>query len=96
MFSKYYWGENPSGHFKIGCGFPIDQNFSGGLEYEFEHAYYQAWFHYRFDRGDYMDMKLGIDGSPNEATVGIYLNKYMNLELVDYNSNFGLQFMLHF
>jgi hypothetical protein len=96
VYTKYYWGDNPSGNWKVGCGFPIDEDFSGGLEFEFEHLYRQVWLHYTFERGDYLDMKLGIDDSPNEATVGIYLNPHTNLELVNYKKDFGLQLMFHF
>lgn len=96
MYTRYYWGENSSNQWKVGCGVPIEDNFTGGLEFELEHSYRQAWLHYNFERGDYLDLKLGINHSPNEATVGIHLNRYTNLELVDYANNFGLQFIFHF
>ncbi|HBF37497.1 MAG TPA: hypothetical protein DDW50_09275 [Firmicutes bacterium] len=96
VYSKYFWGDNPSGNWKVGCAIPIDENFSGGFEYEFKHLYRQLWLHYHFERGDYLDMKLGLDGSPNEATIGIYLNRYTNLEVVNYRKDFGLQLMFHF
>ena len=95
VYTRYYWGENPSGQWKVGCGVPIGDNFTGGLEFELEHPFRQVWLHYNFERGDYLDLKLGIDNSPNEATIGIYLNQHSNLELVDYANNFGLQLMFH-
>ncbi len=96
IYSKYFWGDNPSGKWKVGCAFPIDDNLTAGFEYEFEHPYRQVWLHYRFERGDYLDMKLGLDDSPNEATIGIYLNRFANLEVVNYQRKFGLQLMCHF
>jgi hypothetical protein len=96
LYSKYFWGDNPSGVRKAGCAFPIDDNLTGGFEYEFEHPYRQVWLHYRFERGDYLDMKLGLNDSPNEATIGIYLNPSTNLEVVNYQKDFGLQLMFHF
>ncbi len=96
VYSKYFWGDNPSGAWKAGCAFPIDDNLTRGFEYEFEHPYRQVWLHYRFERGDYLDMKLGLDDSPNEATIGIYLNRSTNLEVVNYQRKFGLQLMCHF
>ncbi len=96
IYSRYYWGDNPSGYWKVGAGFPIEPNFTSGIEYEFEHAYKQIWFHYLFERGDYLDLRLGVGDSPNEATIGIYLNKYTNLELVNYWKDFGVQMMFHF
>ncbi len=96
VYSKYFWGDNPSGEWKVGCAFPIDDNLTTGFEYEFEHPYRQVWLHYRFERGDYLDMKLGLDNSPNEATIGIYLNRSANLEVVNYQRKFGLQLMCHF
>ena len=95
-YSKYFWGDNPSGTWKAGCAFPIDENLTGGFEYEFEHPYRQVWMHYRFDRGDYLNLKLGLNNSPNEATIGIYLNRYTNLEVINYQKDFGLQLMFHF
>lgn len=96
LYTRYFWGTNPSGYWKAGLGIPIEDNFTGGLEYEFEHGYKQAWLHYQFERGDYLDLKLGIDQSPNEGSIGIFLNNHTNLELVDYDDNFGLQLMFHF
>jgi hypothetical protein len=96
VYTRYYFGDNPSGKLKVGCGFPIDENLTGGLEFEVDHPYRQVWLHYNFERGDYLDLKLGIDNSPNEATVGVYLNRHTDVELVDYANNFGLQFMVHF
>jgi hypothetical protein len=96
LYAKYYWGDNPSGKLKAGIGFPIDEGFSSGLEFDFDNSYRQVWVHYDFERGDYLDMKLGIDDSPNEAIVGIYLNPYTNLELINYIGDFGIQLMFHF
>jgi hypothetical protein len=97
LYTRHFWGEspNPSGPWKAGLGIPIGNNFSGGLEFEFEHDYRQAWLHYDFERGDYLDLKLGMDNSPNEATVGIYLTPHANLEFVNYQHTFGLQLMIH-
>lgn len=93
VFTRYYWGDRL---LKAGFGFPINDNFTGGFEYEFNNDYKQVWFHYQLERGDYLDLKLGVDGSPNEAVIGVYLNKYTNLELVNYAKDLGLQVMFHF
>jgi hypothetical protein len=97
LYTRYSWGESPSssGPWKAGLGIPIGANFSGGLEFEFEHDYRQVYLHYDLERGDYLDVKLGIADSPNEATVGIYLTPHANLEFVNYQHSFGLQLMLH-
>ena len=96
LFFRKYWGINPSGQTKVGIRSIMAQNLSTGLEYELEHGYKDLWFHFQFERGDYLDFKLGLDKTPNEAVIGIYLNKNANLELVEYDNLFGMQLMFHF
>ncbi len=96
LFSRWYpFGKNPTGNIFAGCYFPLGPNFSGGFEYEFEHAYKNIGFHFQFERGDYLDLRLGID-SPTEGIIGIYLNDFLNLELVDCDNILGIQFKFHF
>lgn len=96
VFARGYLGENSGGKVKIGFKMPISTNLSGGFEYEFKQQYKDLWFHYQFERGDYLDLKLGLDNAPNEAVIGILLNDYLNLELAKIDKEFGLQLMFHF
>ena len=96
IFTRWYvLGENPSGNIFAGCYFPLAPNFSGGFEYEFQHSYKAIGFHFQFERGDYLDLRLGVNG-PTEGAVGIYLNKWYNLELVDCDNVLGIQLKFHF
>jgi hypothetical protein len=96
LFSRWYpFGKNPTGNIFAGCYFPLGPNFSGGFEYELEHGYKNIGFHFQFERGDYLDLRLGID-SPTEGIIGIYLNDFLNLELVDCDNILGIQFKFHF
>ena len=91
LFARgYLLGNDPSGKIFTGCYFPLGPNFTGGFEYEWEHSYKNIGFHFQFERGDYLDLRLGID-SPTEGIIGIYLNNQLNLELVDCNNNLGVQ-----
>lgn len=95
IFAKGILGETPGGNLKLGIKAPLASNLSGGLEYAPEDRFNNVWFHYRFERGDYLDLKLGLDGAPNEALIGIYLNKHLNFELAQYEKKFGIQLMYH-
>lgn len=79
-----------------GYRWPLSASLTGALEYEFDHHYKTIWLHNQFERGDYFDLKIGIDGSPNEAVIGVFLTDHLNLELVTYDDQFGIQFMFHF
>ncbi len=96
IYTRYYWGDYPGGRWMAGYRWPIATNLTGALEYEFEHYYKTFWMHYQFDRGDYFDLRIGIEGSPNEAVIGILLSDQLNLELARYEDRYGIQFMFHF
>ncbi|MGE5606432.1 MAG: hypothetical protein ACM3YE_12175 [Bacteroidota bacterium] len=96
IYTRYYWGDYPGGRLIAGYRWPISTNLTGALEYEFDHYYKTFWVHYQFDRGDYFDLRIGLEGSPNEAVIGILLNDQLNLELARYDDRFGIQFMFHF
>ncbi len=91
LFTRWYpFLNNPGGTIFVGCYFPLATNFSGGFEYEFEHSYKRIGFHFQFERGDYLELRLGIDG-PTEGIIGIHINDQLNLELVDRDNTFGVQ-----
>jgi hypothetical protein len=94
LYTRLYLGENPDGLTKIGFKFPISTNFYGGFEYETESYYKNICFAYRFERGDYLELNLGLDGSPNKALIGINMNSKFNLEIVKYDNEYGLQLMV--
>jgi hypothetical protein len=98
LFTRgYIIGKNPGGNIFAGCYFPLGPNFTGGFEYEFEHAYKNIGFHFQFERGDYLDLRLGIErDTPTEAIMGIYLNERFHLELIDRNNKFAVQLRYHF
>lgn len=98
LFTRgYIIGKNSGGNVFAGCYFPLGPNFTGGFEYEFEHAYKNIGFHFQFERGDYLDLRLGIErDSPTEGVIGIYLNERFHLELIDSNNNFAVQMRYHF
>ena len=96
LYARYFWGDHPGGRLSAGYRWQLASNFTAALEYEFDHYYKTIWFHNQFDRGDYFDLRIGIDGSPNEAVIGIFINDHLNLELVTYDDRYGLQFMFHF
>lgn len=96
IYTRYYWGDYPGGRWMAGYRWPISTNLTGALEYEFDHYYKTLWLHYQFDRGDYFDLRIGIEDSPNEAVIGILLNDQLNLELARYDDRYGIQFMFHF
>ncbi|HEX3048246.1 MAG TPA: hypothetical protein VHY08_26070 [Bacillota bacterium] len=92
-------GDDPYGNLRLGLNFPIAPNMTGGIEYDFEHYYKNLNFHFEFERGDYLDLKLGLEQSPTEAIVGIYLNDFVNLEMVDLlkqKNTLGVRLILHF
>lgn len=98
LFTRgYFLGKNPGRNFFAGCYFPLGPNFTGGFEYEFEHAYKSIGFHFQFERGDYLDLRLGLEGdSPTEGVIGIYLNERFHLEFIDRNNNLAVQLRYHF
>lgn len=98
LFTRgYILGKNPGGNIFAGCYFPLGPNFTGGFEYGFEHASKSIGFHFQFERGDYLDLRLGIDrDSPTEGVIGIYLNERFHLELIDRNKNIAVQLRYHF
>lgn len=95
-FIRKYWGSYPGGDTKIGILFPMGSNLSGAFEYDLNDEFKDLWFHFRFERGDYLDLTLGLDDGPNEALVGIFLNKHINLEFVKFDNRFGVQLMYHY
>ena len=98
LFTRgYFFGEQPGGNLFAGCYFPLSQNFTGGFEYGFEHAFKRLGFHFQFEHGDYLDLRFGLDAdSPTEGVIGIYLNERFHLELIDRNNNFAVQLKYHF
>lgn len=96
IYTRYCRGDYPGGRLMAGYRWPLSTTLTGALEYEFDNHYKTVWLHNQFDRGDYFDLRIGIDDSPNEAVIGIFLNDYLNLELVAYDDEFGVQFMFHF
>ncbi|HYH03991.1 MAG TPA: hypothetical protein VEC37_12875, partial [Bacillota bacterium] len=96
VFARVYTGENPEGLYRIGFQTPLSTNFYGGFEYEFENNYKNFLFNYRFDRGDYLELNLGLEGSLNKALIGFYINPRINLEIVNYDQKYGIQLMYHF
>lgn len=94
LYTRLYLGENPDGFTKIGYKFPISPNFYGGFEYETESYYKNICLSYRFERGDYLELNVGLDGSPNKALIGINLDSRFNLEIVKYDNEYGLQLMV--
>lgn len=96
IFFRDYIGSNPGGNYKIGFQAPLGPNFTAAFEYELEKKYKNLWFQYHFERGDYLNLSFGLDGAPNEANIGIVINNNLNLEFVNYDRQFGIQFMFHF
>ena len=96
VYSRYYWGDYPGGRLMAGYRWPLSNNLTAALEYEFFDYYKTFWVHYQFERGDYFDLRIGLEGSPNEAVIGILLNDQLNLELARYDERYGIQFMFHF
>ncbi|HEY8462899.1 MAG TPA: hypothetical protein VIM29_02595 [Bacillota bacterium] len=95
LFARVYTGENPDGLYKVGFRTQISHNFYGGFEYEFEHNYKNLLFSYEFDRGDYLEFNLGLEGSINKALIGFYINENINIEIVNYDKKYGIQLMYH-
>ncbi len=95
-FIRKYWGSYPGGDTKIGILFPMGSSFSGAFEYDLNNEFKDLWFHFRFERGDYLDLTVGLDNGPNEALVGIFLNNHVNLEFVKFDNRFGVQLMYHY
>jgi hypothetical protein len=96
IYTRYCPRDYPGGRLMAGYRWPLSSTLTGALEYEFDNHYKTIWLHNQFERGDYFDLRIGIDGSPNEAVIGISLNDHLNLELVAYEDVFGVQFMFHF
>lgn len=96
VYTRYFWGDYPGGRLMAGYRWPVSTNLTAALEYEFIDYYKTIWVHYQFERGDYFDLRIGLEGSPNEAVIGILLNDQLNLELVRYDERYGIQFMFHF
>lgn len=96
IYTRYCPEDYPGGRLMAGYRWPLSSTLTAALEYEFDNYYKNIWLHNQFDRGDYFDLRIGIDGSPNEAAIGICLNDHLNLELVAYEDQFGVQFMFHF
>ncbi|NLW47523.1 MAG: hypothetical protein GXY86_09345 [Firmicutes bacterium] len=96
IYTRYCPEDYPGGRLMAGYRWPLSTTLTAALEYEFDNYYKTLWLHNQFDRGDYFDLRIGIDGSPNEAVIGIALNDHLNLELVAYEDEFGVQFMFHF
>lgn len=98
LFTRgYILGNNAGRNIYAGCYFPLGPNFTGGFEYGFEHAYKNISFHFQFERGDYLDLRLGVDrNSPTEGVIGIYLNERIHVELIDSNNNIAVQLRYHF
>lgn len=95
LYGKWLWGDSPSGGARVGLKFPLSSFFDGGFEYELENNFKSIYFHYQFERGDYFFLRFGLDGSTNEARIGIRLNPHLNLELIDADTEYGIQFMFH-
>jgi hypothetical protein len=87
---------NPDGLYKIGFKVPISTNFYGGFEYEMQQYYKTFCLEYRFERGDYLELNLGLEGNLDKALIGFVINSNLNLELVNYDGRYGIQLMFHF
>jgi hypothetical protein len=96
LFARKFWGEYPGGDFKIGLKFPLASNLFGAFEYAPGDRFKDVWLHYQFERGDYLDLTMGLDDSPNEAVVGVKINDTVNLEFVKFQHQSGVQLMFHF
>lgn len=96
VYANFGWGEHPAGRRRVGFKIPISTNFDGGFEYDLSREFRNICLYYQFERGDYLGLKLGIADAPNEALIGIRVNEYLNLELVEYDRDFGLQLKFHF
>lgn len=96
LYSIYTVGYHPGGSFNLGVAFPVEKSFTAGFEYEFENKYRSLVLRYQFERGDYLNWKVGVGGSPNAAIIGIVLNNHANVELANYADLFGIQLMFHF
>jgi hypothetical protein len=87
---------NLDGLYKIGFKVPISTNFYGGFEYEMQQYYKTFCLEYRFERGDYLELNLGLEGNLDKALIGFVINSNLNLELVNYDGRYGAQLMFHF
>lgn len=96
IYANFGWGNHPVGRQKIGFKIPISTNFDGGFEYDLGREFRNICLYYQFERGDYLGLKLGVADAPNEALIGIRINDYLNLELVEYDRDFGVQLKFHF
>jgi hypothetical protein len=95
IYARLYSGENPGGLYQIGFSVPISTNFYGGLEYEMQKYYKTLCLNYQFERGDYLELNLGLEGDIDKALIGFLINSNLNLEFVNYDDRFGVQLMFH-
>jgi hypothetical protein len=96
VYTRLYSETNPGGLYKIGFSVPISTNFYGGFEYEMHKYYKTICFNYRFERGDYLELNLGLEGDIDKALIGFYINPNFNIEFVNYDQMYGVQLMFHF
>jgi hypothetical protein len=96
VYARLYTEDNPEGRYKVGFSVPISTNFYGGFEYEVHEYYKTICLNYRFERGDYLQLNLGLEGDLDKALIGFYINSNLNLEFVNYDHMYGVQLMFHF
>jgi hypothetical protein len=96
VYTRLYSENNPDGLYKIGFSVPISTNFYGGFEYEMQKYYKTVCLNYRFERGDYLELNLGLEGDIDKALIGFFINSNFNLEFVNYDHRYGVQLMFHF
>jgi hypothetical protein len=96
VYTKLYSRNSPGGLYKIGFSVPISTNFYGGFEYEMQKYYKTLCLNYRFERGDYLELNLGLEGEIDKALIGFYINPNFNIEFVNYDQRYGVQLMFHF
>lgn len=96
VYMKISVGENIEGPIKVGFKLPIASNFNGGFEYELENKNKRIIFNYRFERGDYLGLEIGLDDTPNLALLGIVVNNNLDLELIQFDKKTGIQLLFHF
>jgi hypothetical protein len=96
VYTRLFSGDNPGGLYKVGFSVPISSNFYGGFEYDIQKYYKTVCLNYRFERGDYLELNLGLEGDIDKALIGFLINSNLNLEFVNYDRQYGVQLMFHF
>lgn len=96
IYTTVILGDSPGERSRVGLRLPISTNFYGGFEHEIENHLQTIDFHYTFERGDYLSLKVGIGEATSEASIGIRLNKHLDLEMIGREDEYGIQFNFNF